>query len=368
MSRETRASPLSRPLLRVGLVGLALSLPFQGAAWALTQDEIAHLKGPDRSAILIDGAKKEGKVTLYTGMIVNQALTPLIKAFAEKHPYVDLQYWRGESRQINEKINTEKRANAGVADVVESGGVAVPFVKSGITQPFSSPELAAYPKEFYDSEGRFAATRVSYYGVAYNTKLVPAAEAPRVHADLLNPKWKDKIAWNGNAETGAPLFITNILMSMGDAEGEAYLKKFAGQKLIDYSGSARALVDRVGQGEFPLAVNIYAHHPLISAKDGAPLDTALIDPVPVYPQNIVFVKGAPHPYAGMLLIDFILSEEGQTVLGKADYLPAHPKVPPQEGIKRIVPRLSGHRENVISDLTYFDYRDKANDLQHKYFD
>ena len=61
----------------------------------------------------------------------------------------------------------------------------------------------------------------------------------------------------------------------------AYFKKLAEQKIINFaSGSARTLVDRVIAGEYPIAINIYAHHPLISAGKGAPVNSQLMDPVP----------------------------------------------------------------------------------------
>ena len=59
----------------------------------------------------------------------------------------------------------------------------------------------------------------------------------------------------------------------------AYFRKLAGQKIINFaSGSARTLVDRVIAGEYPIAINIYAHHPLISAAKGAPFDLAADGP------------------------------------------------------------------------------------------
>jgi hypothetical protein len=48
--------------------------------WALTVDEVALLKGPDRQKVLEEGAKKEGKILWYSTLIVNQALRPIKEA------------------------------------------------------------------------------------------------------------------------------------------------------------------------------------------------------------------------------------------------------------------------------------------------
>ena len=48
------------------------SLLYVAPATALTNAEIFNYKGPDREQLLIDGAKKEGQVVLYSGLIVNR--------------------------------------------------------------------------------------------------------------------------------------------------------------------------------------------------------------------------------------------------------------------------------------------------------
>ena len=83
-------------LSRTALLGAALAM-MCGAAHALTVEEIATLKGPNRQQILLDGAKAEGKVVLYSAMIVDQALRPLVTAFKAKYPQVDLEFWREDS-------------------------------------------------------------------------------------------------------------------------------------------------------------------------------------------------------------------------------------------------------------------------------
>lgn len=338
-----------------------------GAAYALTAAEIANLKGPERQNILVAGARKEGKVTWYSAMIINQALRPLANAFQKKYPFIKLDYWRGSSRKILQKVLAEIRAKALVADVLEGSGLAHPMVKAGAVQPFHSPSLAAYPEKYRDPKRLWAASRFSYMGMAYNTKLISPSEAPKTYQDLLDPKWKGKMAWRAASESGALLFITNLRLTMGEAKAEAYLQKLKGQKIVNFSGSARTLVNRVVEGEYPIALNIFLHHPIISAAKGAPSAARPLEPVPSLNGTIMLPKGVKHPHAAMLLIDFVLSEEGQRVLKKANYLPAHPKVDPNSSLKPIVPRLAGLKENFVTPEVLFDNREKSKALFNKYF-
>src|ERR1700722_14694486 len=101
-------------------VAAALGSP---SARALTADEILNYTGPDRQKMLEDGARKEGTVFIYSGMIVNQLLRPLTEAFEKKYPFIKTIYWRGDSNQILVKVLSEMRANALEADVVEGSGI-----------------------------------------------------------------------------------------------------------------------------------------------------------------------------------------------------------------------------------------------------
>ncbi|HEY4135746.1 MAG TPA: extracellular solute-binding protein [Alphaproteobacteria bacterium] len=351
----------------LGSTAVAALLLWSASAQALTQQEIADLQGPDRQKILEDGARKEGKVTIYSGMIVDQALQPITDAFMKKYPYIKAEFWRADAFKIIQKVLAEQRAKSVVADVAESTSLAEPLIKAGAVIPFNSPSLDAYPADYRDPRRLWGATRFSYFGAAYNTKLIAAADAPKTYEDLLDPKWKGKMAWRDASDIGNMLFITNILMLMGDEKGDDYLKKLAQQKIVNFSGSARTLVNRVIDGEYPLAIGIFLHHPVISAQKGAPVAALPIEPVPSLNGTAVLVKGAPNPYSAMLLIDFMLSKEGQDTLEKADYLPAHPDATTSPALAHIIPKKAGLKENFITPQKLFELNDKSEAALKKYF-
>jgi iron(III) transport system substrate-binding protein len=333
---------------RIALAAGAMALTGIAATTASAQD-ILLSRAPDREQTILDGARKEGQVVLYSAMIVNQALRPLTDAFMKKYPFVKMTFWRGDTEEIVDKLSAEERANNVVVDVVEGTGVGDLAVGAGLTQPYDTPMVEAMPERYRDSRGRWTYTRISYFSIAYNTKLVPPEQAPKSYDALLDPRWRGKLAWRTGTASGTPLFITTIRLSRGEEKAAAYFHKLAAQKMINFgAGSARTLVDRVIAGEFPIALNIFAHHPLISKAKGAPVDSQLMDPVPSTAGTMVIPKGVRHPYAAMLLVDFILSREGQLILADADYFPARSDVAPKDMLASVIPERAGVPELFLS--------------------
>ena len=331
------------------------------AASAQTPDEsILTYMGQDRTERLIAGAKREGQVTYYSAMIVNQALRPLTAAFQKKYPFIKMNYWRADSEDIHTRMSTEMRANKLVVDVVEGTGIGELAVRGGQAQPAWSPRLADIPEKMRDPRRLWVPTRMSYFGIAYNTRLVAAGAAPKTYEDLLDAKWKGKMAWPALTPIGAPLFVTNLRLSWGEDKAMAYLQKLRTQNIVNFgAGNPRTLVDRVIAGEYPIAVQIFAHHPLISAGKGAPVAAQLLPPVASASGTLVIPKGSRHPHAALLLMDFLLSKEGQQILAAAEYLPVRSDVDPVAQIAPIVPSRAGVTENFVTPENLNAYTERS---------
>ncbi len=296
------------------------------SAHALTAEEIALLNKPDRQKILEEGAKKEGKVVWYTPLIVNQAVRPLKEVFEKKYPFLKVDFHRAISRGLVQKWLAENAAKRYEVDVVGGGEVTMLGKKAGLLLRFSSPFSRDYPTELKDPQGLWSATNLYFMTLAYNTRRIKLNEAPKTYEDLLNPKWKGRMAWHMGSNSGTPLFIGNIISALGEKAGTAYLQNLAKQGVISATASARGIVDLVVAGEYDIAINIFNNHAEISKDAGAPVDWQPLEPVPSQMGTTSVAKTAPRPHAAMLFTDFLLSEEGQKVFQRADYLPAHPKI------------------------------------------
>jgi ABC-type Fe3+ transport system substrate-binding protein len=239
--------------------------------------------------------------------------------------------------------------------------------KANMAQAFITPESKAYAKDYIDPAGTWVTTRLGYYGAAFNTKQIAPADMAKRYDDLLDPKWKGKIAWRVGAESGDLTFIMNLFLERGEKATEEYFAKLSKNDLVNYGQSANALVDRVAQGEYPMALNAAAHYPVMGQAQGAPLDVAMMDPIPITTIPLALIKDAPHPHAAMLLIDFLISRPGQEMLRDVNYFSAHPEVEPLPEMRRITPKAQNMRANVIPPEAFVARRDWLLEIEKKYF-
>lgn len=297
---------------------------------AASVEETALYNKPDRQKILVEGAKKEGKVSWYTSLIVDQVVRPVKEAFEKEYPFIQVEFFRGNSERLVQKMFAEYQGKRYEVDIVD-GTVTAPMVKKGgYLQRFFSPYLAEYPAELKDPQGYWGVSNVYYFALGYNTRMVKPNEVPKTYEDLLNPRWKGQMMWSTSRGSGAPMFIGNVLHNMGQEKGKAYLQRLKAQNVAKTTASNRQLLDLVIAGEYPLALHIFHHHAYISKSAGAPVDWYALEPASATINTISPVTRAPHPHAAMLLLDFILSEKGQRVFQAVNYLPSHPKVPAKQ--------------------------------------
>jgi ABC-type Fe3+ transport system substrate-binding protein len=304
--------------------------PVLRASQAATVEQIALLKGSDRQKVLVDGAKKEGKVVWYSTLIVDQLVRPVKVAFEKEYPFLQVEYFRGNTERVVQKAVSEYQAKHYEVDILDGTTSPTLAQKAGIMQRFLSPSLAEYPAELKDAQGIWGATNLYFLTLGYNTRMVKPNEVPKTLDDLLNPRWKGNMIWSTSRGSGAPMMIGNILLSMGPEAGKAYLLKLAKQNIAKSTASNRQILDLVIAGEQPLALHIFNHHAYISRKAGAPVDWQPIEPVTATLNNAGLTKSAPHPHAAMLLLDFLFSKKGQKVFQDVDYLPAHPELPAKQ--------------------------------------
>src|SRR6266511_581720 len=125
------ATSLSAVLAWLSLAGAALAQP-------RTLAEIAAYQGADRMERLIEGARKEGTLTLYTSRVAEDT-TPVTDAFTKKYG-VDVQVWRASNRAVLQRVVQERRAGRCAADVVSSGTPALePLHREQLLQTVKSP-------------------------------------------------------------------------------------------------------------------------------------------------------------------------------------------------------------------------------------
>jgi iron(III) transport system substrate-binding protein len=295
-------------------------------------------------AAQVTAAKKEGQVVWYTTLIVNQAVRPLVKAFEAKYPGIDVRYSRADSGPTALKILNEARAGKLQADVFDGTGTVPPLVRAGLVAAWLPLSAADYPPELKDPNGHWISTNLYFLTPGINTRLIARDDAPRTLLDLLNPKWRGRIAWSNNPTAGVGTFVGTVLRRLGEDDGLAYLRMLSKQQIVSVDASSRAVLDQVITGEYAMALDIFNHHAVLSAAKGAPVDWLKLEPIAAPIQVASLLKDSPHPNAGKLLIEFLTSEEGQRIFASVDYIPAMP------GIAAKVPSLKPDAGGFAADV------------------
>jgi iron(III) transport system substrate-binding protein len=298
-------------------------------------------------AALIEAAKKEGEVVWYSTQIISQLVRPVSAAFEKKYPGIKVRATRANASEVAVKIFNESRAGRVQSDVFDGTTTVVPLKKEGYVLQWQPDSAKEYPADLKDPAGYWVANNLFIITPGFNTSMVPRGTEPKTYQDLLNPKWRGKMAWNGfPTSSGMGGFVGTVLTEMGEDKGKAYLRELAKQGVAPLRGSAREVLDQVIAGEYPIALQIFNHHAVISKKKGAPVDWIKMEPATGTLSVLSIHKSAPHPNAAKLLVDFIISKEGQEVFRDSDYVTAHPDVPAAE--PTLKPKEGGFRVQFFS--------------------
>lgn len=271
--------------------------------------ELASYTGADRERVLIEGAKREGKVSWYTTLAANQN-KQIAKAFETKYPGVKVETFRTGSGALIERVLTEAKARRHLVDAIETTlpGLMT-FRDNQLLMPYTSPQLAGYPDDSKEKGPKnlvyWTTVRESFVGFAYNTNTLSGADVPKTFDGLLKPALKDKMAMPGD-ETGARM-IGAILK----AKGEAFLRKLKEQNIRVHMIAGSALTQLVATGEVPASPSQFYSATHVAIKAGAPLAWVPMDLVVSSAGGAAVYANAQRPHAALLFVDYLLSAEGQ---------------------------------------------------------
>jgi iron(III) transport system substrate-binding protein len=308
----------------------------QGAAQLLKRYE--GLKGKEREDKLAEGAKKEGRVVVYSFTAVDQ-LKPLLDEFQKRYPFIKAEHYRANATGVFNKFATEVRAGQTLADVIDiSAGETHTLWQMGLIDPYLSPSREGIPKDFMDDKGYWTAHYHFVIALGFNTQHVKPAEAPRSYEELLNPKWKGRLSLD---PADQDLFGA-LLLHWGREKGLDYFKNLAKLEPRMVSGHTQQ-ASLVGAGEIQMAPWLYGYRPLQLKDEGAPVEAFLFEPVLTNPAYLLLTKNSPHAHAAALFIDWALSADG----GMKFFGEKFGRTPTRTGLKERFPLLRVDRYLVV---------------------
>jgi iron(III) transport system substrate-binding protein len=295
---------LSRRDILKGSASLALGTVFAAPARA---------EAPPAESItpqLIEAAKKEAKVALYSSMDLPVG-EKLGKAFEAQYPGIQMQIERSGSERLFQRIGQEFASGIRAVDVVNSADAShfIPWKKDGWLSPFVSEDVAKhFPPEYRDPDGMFATTRMWLSSIAYNTSLVKPDDAPKSFSDLLDPKWAGKMVKGHPAYSGTIMTTTFQLVR---ELGWDYFEKLSKQRVMQVQSSTDP-PKKLALGERAVMADGNEYNVVLLKEAGQPVE-------PVYPtEGTPTISGptgiftaAPHPSAARLFQAWLHTRETQ---------------------------------------------------------
>ena len=330
-AQSTRRTSLGQNSLRhiAALAALSCCLCISlGPTYAFSQNagstfaEIASYAGPDRIAKLIAGAKKEGAVNVYTSETVED-IDALSKAFEAKYG-IKLKVWRGSSEDILQRAVVEVRGGRFDADAFETGATAMESLhRERLLQQVDSPAATDLAPEAIQPHREWIGTRYNIFVAAYNTRLVAGTDLPKSYDDLADAKWKGKLG----VEADDSDWFGAVIAALGEERGLKLFRDIVATNGISVRKGHTLLANLVVSGEVPLALSAYFYKVAQLKDRGAPIDALAIAPVVARFEGAGVARHAPHPYAAILFMEFMLTE-AQDILAKRSFFPADVRVKP----------------------------------------
>lgn len=306
---------------RLGRAALGSALLLGLAAGAQPQpaepnQAILLYKGADRDKRLLEKAKQEGTVSVYTSLAPTEA-KPLVEVFEAKYG-VKVEMWRGQSEGVVQRVLSEARGRRHAVDVIETNGPEMEsLAREQVLSEFYSPHLADLPPEVIPKHRQWMPDRLNFYVVAYNTRKVRREDIPKTYEGFLDPKWKGRISLEANDSE----WMGGVVNTWGQAKGMEFFRRLAEQKPELRKGHI-LLMQLVGSGEVEVALGAYYANAASTKRRGGPVEWAPVEPIIARPQGIGVARNAPHPHAALLFADFMLSPQAQNMLGEMGRGPA----------------------------------------------
>ena len=277
----------------------------------------AELKGADRHERLLAKARAEGVLNLYATM--GQEQINVLAAAFEKSYGIKVNIWRANSESVLRRAVTEAKGGRFEVDVIESNGYELESLHlEQLAQPIDTPFATNMIAEAQPAHREWVGNRANLFVFAYNAQKISRDDLPRTYADLLDPRWKGKLA----AEADNVDWFFTIGRELGEERATKLFSEIARTNGMQLRKGHPLLASLAASGEVTAVIATYNYFvDKLRKEKSAPVDWVAVSPAIARVSGVALSRRAPHPYAAMLFIDFMLSD-AQRMLPAMDLIPA----------------------------------------------
>ena len=276
--------------------------------------DLASDDGPSRHQRLMQAARIEGSLTVYTS---NAADTlKVLSADFEKRYGVRVDAWRASSAKVLQRAVAEKRANRWDFDAVSvSSPELEALYREKLLQEINSGWHGEMLEGTLPAHRGWAPQFINVFVQAYNTQAVKKRDLPERWTDLLEPRWRGMLG----VETKAGEWYCTLLKNLGEKKGGELFRQIAARNGLSVRSGNSVLANMVVSGEVPMALAVYSHMIDQARQQGAPVDWFAIEPTIGRSNGVGVSRRPPHPNAALLYYEYAIGD-AQPLMLKMNYL------------------------------------------------
>jgi iron(III) transport system substrate-binding protein len=267
------------------------------------------------AALLPGAAQAQKKLVVYTSN--ESTLNDLAFGAFTKETGIAVEPVTAGSGVVIRRLQAEKERPLG--DVIWGVSRSLLQTNKALFAPYASRNKDAIPIEYRDPTDLWIGNNLHLLVILQNTKILPADQGPKGWSDLLDPKWKGKIAFTDPANSGSAYTTVTLLVDLwgGGEEGWKKVKAlFANLKVLNRSS---LVFQGVGNGEYPLGISLEYAGPMWAAG-GAPVKTIYpADGTVAAMEGVAIIKGGPNPESAKAFVDFVNRKDVREMILKATY-------------------------------------------------
>ena len=260
-------------------------------------------------------AQAPRKLVVYTSN--DSTLNDLVFAAFKAETGIEVEPVAAGSGVVMRRLQAEKARPLG--DIVWGVSRSLLQTNKALFEPYVSKNRDATPAEYRDPDNLWIGNNLHLLVILQNTKIVPEADAPKSWADLLDPKWKGKIAFTDPANSGSAYTTVTMLVDLwggGEAGWKKVAQLFKNMKVLNRSS---LVFQGVGNGEYPLGISLEYAGPMW-AQGGAPVKV-------IYPsdgtfaamEGVAIIKGGPNTDNAKVFVDYINRKDVREMIIKGTF-------------------------------------------------
>lgn len=255
-------------------------------------------------------AKQEGNLIVYSVWDVEH-LKVVTDAFMKRYPGIKATYWQARNPEIVTRVLTEFQGGQSSVDVILSDN-APPVVRAaGAIMSYETVQKDV----LYLHDPTLPTVSLQIQALAFNTKKMKPAEAPKSWEDVANPKFKGMVALDDPLRAGPLSSMLAALKTQwnDDARFNKFLKGLKALG-VPVHKSTSAMFRLVISGEYPICMPALLHDVIEEMHKGTPVSYVKTNPPVVFPRQAGIYIKAPNPNAAKLFAEWLISEEGQKTI------------------------------------------------------